>query len=394
MFSKFISRIWPGRQLDPSVTPPQQSSRKAAENTCPHCGHTKTVPPVGDAIGTVHRPQALKDLCLRVGQDLQKYGVIIHGGGGDDDILRQLKLPMRGACHGCQKPKLSLQVATHAGRTNAEKSNNEDFVIGWMPKAGQKNAPVRMAVAMADGVSSCLYPEWAAEAACWRSLQELLHRAGADQSSAPAALEQVETLAEYSFDAVLASLRSIRDEITAKASAYKPVGEFESTWNYRLQKGKLLQTTLMLAWVDQKNTLHIASVGDGGALLRKVGRRRGTLAKAGEILMNCDANTNDVQALGPNNPDFRKLTPDQRCAWLRIESRDFQDRRRCLLFTDGVGRCFAENPMELFSFVEKRTNRRANDLPLRCLEYLADAAHWPPQVSPDNLTLVIIDSGR
>ena len=393
MFSKFISRIWPGPQLDSSVTLPPQASREAAENTCPHCGHTKAVPPVGDAIGTVHRPQALNDLCLRVGQDLQKYGVIIHGGGGDEEILRRQKIPMRGACHDRRNRRPHLQVATHAGRTNAEKSNNEDFVIGWMPKAAQKNAPVRMAVAMADGVSSCLYPEWAAEAACWRSLQELLQRAGADQSSAPAALKQAE-IAEYAFDAVLASLRSIRDEITAKASAYKPVGEFESTWNYRLQKGKLLQTTLMLAWVDQKNTLHIASVGDGGALLRKAGRRCGTLAKAGEILMNCDPTTNDVQALGPNNPDFRKLTPEQRRAWLRIESRDFQDRRRCLLFTDGVGRCFAENPMELFSFVEKRTGRRASNLPLRCLEYLASAAHWPPLVSPDNLTLVIIDSGR
>ena len=392
MFSKLRSLFRPGPQLDPPGTQSQQSHREAAENTCPHCGHTKTVPPVGDAIGTVHRPQALNELGLQVGKYLHQHGVIIHG-GGDKEILRRHKIPMRGACHDRRNRRLYLQVATHAGTTNVEKANNEDFVIGWMPKAGQKNAPVRMAVAMSDGVSSCLYPEWAAEAACWSSLRELLRGAGADQSSAPAALTQAE-IAEYSFDAVLSSLRCIRDEITAKASAYKPVGEFESTWNYRLQKGKLLQTTLMLAWVDQKNILHIASVGDGGALLRKVGRRGGALAKAGEILMNCDPATNDVQALGPNSPDFRKLTPDQRRAWLRIESRDFQDRRRCLLFTDGVGRCFAENPMELFSFVEKRTGRGVNNLPLRCLEYLAAAANWPPLVSPDNLTLVIIDSGR
>jgi|GEM_PF-4681332 len=385
-------RIWPRTSPVPSLPPSDRPSLQLTKETCRHCGGIAAVPSATPEPDVAMRPRLLYLLCTDACTYLHAHGVIIHGGGGDESLLLQQKVPLRSGYRCRRNRRLFLRVATHAGKTNPEKNNNEDFVIGWMPHPGEKNATVKLAVAMADGVSSCLYPQWAAETACWRALCELVRNASAPQPSVSEQKGHAESLAVRSMDAVLADLRVIRESLTTSASIYKPVGEFDSTWNYRLRQGKILQTTLMLAWVDLTDTLHIASVGDGGALLRSTGKQYANTEEAGDLIMNCDPTTNDVRALGPNSPVFSDLTPEERRAWLHFASRDFHLPRRCVLFTDGVGRCFAQKPMELFSFIEnRRKGQSEKGLPLRCLQDLAAPANWPPSVEPDNLTLVIID---
>ena len=396
MFDTLKSQVrriqnWPGTTPVPSLPPSDRPHLQPTKEACDQCRGTAVAPSATLEPGAAPRPQLLNLLCADACTYLHAQGVIIHGGGGDEAVLLQQNVPLRSGYRLRRDRRLYLRVATHAGKTNPDKSNNEDFVLGWLPRSGQKNATVKLAVAVADGVSSCLYPEWAAEAACWRALCELVRNAPAPQASDVMPKDQAESLAVRSMDAVLADLRVIRESLTTSASMYKPVGEFDSTWNYRLRQGKILQTTLMLAWVDLTDTLHIASVGDGGALLRSTGKQYANVEEAGELIMNCDPTTNDVRALGPNSPAFSDLAPEQRRAWLHIASRDFRLPGRCLLFTDGVGRCFAQNPLELFSFIEKRRKGQSEkSLPLRCLRDLAAPANWPQRVEPDNLTLAII----
>ena len=116
---------------------------------------------------------------------------------------------------------------------------------------------MQFALALSDGLTSSFWSERAAVLACWVAMGVLVDRKA---TLAP------EELARSSFDAAGRAIGQFVDDLRRDPEAARPRDQpYASTWRFMLERGRLMQTTLMLAWVARED-FHLAIVGDGGAL--------------------------------------------------------------------------------------------------------------------------------
>src|SRR5262245_20377226 len=203
------------------------------------------------------------------------------------------------------------------GPTGHEKaSTNQDFALAW--RAGEGNSSP-IVFALADGLTSSFQSGKAAELACWVAVRALVENK-ADKRPVD--------MARGAFDADGHAIGVLADRLNADSEPWHAMAHirFQSTWKYILANGKLLQTTLMLAWLERDH-LRIAMVGDGGAVCRKVdphsSRRR-----RDEILAECDLSTQHVNALGPGNQRVASFD-----CW---KERPLHSPFMCAFYTDGI----------------------------------------------------------
>lgn len=256
---------------------------------------------------------------------------------------------------------------THVGATNAEKQTNQDYVLGWAPDAVGESHGIAMVIAMADGVTAAFRAEWASQIACWTAIRELSIRPDG---------EDPRISAEQAFLAATEAITEIAREVLRDQDRLRPPGEFDATWAYRLRKGRLLQTTLLLVWLD-RNTFRIASVGDAGVVWRAYGS--GIAPPQDHIVAHCDLDTCLVNALGPFNP--RSLSLDYWCELPRNE------HILCVFYTDGIGRALGSDPTSILEDMDVLLNRPDNFPPQTYIERaLADR----PEIHDDNVSLAFI----
>lgn len=142
----------------------------------------------------------------------------------------------------------------------------------------------------------------------------------------------------------------------------------------RLKHGRLLQTTLTLAWLEDE-ALSIAMVGDGGAVVRLRGGETG----CDEILGADEPDSDLVHALGPANRRIESLD-----LWRQFP---FKPGSRLALYTDGIRRTVGSRAGDLLDrATELLTAESAANIAEQVLrELLATGA----ETLEDNLTLLI-----
>lgn len=248
-----------------------------------------------------------------------------------------------------------LSIHTDFGPAEQDKDMNQDSVVAWVPNEPSR---IQCAITVADGVSSSFQAEIGAQVACWAALAELVGE-----------VADFDNMCRRSIDAAGNAIGGLADELIEDAERFRPASEFASTWKYTLREGLLLQTTLMLAWVEG-DRLNVVIVGDGGAALfaGDPSNSRATL------LGGASPETNRVHALGPLN---RRVSAFDYCG--RVE---FDGAGVIALFTDGIGRGVGSNPSELFhECVSGRQGAR------ELIEWLVKER---PSEFEDNLTLALI----
>ena len=257
-----------------------------------------------------------------------------------------------------------LSIHTDFGPADQDKDTNQDFVVAWVAK--NESSAIEWAIAVADGVSSSFQAEVGARIACWAGLSQLV--VGEDD---------FDGICRRSMDAAGDAVGLLADELTGDAERFCPPWEFASTWKFTLREGLLLQTTLTLAWVENKY-LNVAIVGDGGVGL--FGFTGDAVADNGvaRVLGGADPETNRVHALGPVNR--------------HVSAFDFCDRVELngpgviAVFTDGVGRGVAGEEGELLAGGSKRAAGEA----ISAQGVIEKLVEDRPAEFEDNLTLALI----
>ncbi|MHC4879567.1 MAG: protein phosphatase 2C domain-containing protein [Planctomycetota bacterium] len=193
------------------------------------------------------------------------------------------------------------------GPAGQDKDINQDRIVMWKPRKARADT-VNWAIALADGVTSSWHSELAAGLACWSALKTL---AGSDVST-------------DGRDALAAAVEAIRTAGVAYrryGSNWCPDDEIAATWEYRLNHGAFLQTTLTLAWCHA-DRISVMRVGDGGAVLHR--------PDSADVLLAVDPGCHRVHALGPNSPDV--VAPDDEL------SIPLAAGSAVALYTDGLAR--------------------------------------------------------
>jgi len=290
--------------------------------------------------------------CRRESQEeLTEIGQLLVGDGRlvDDDV--------------------AVSIYTDRGPVNADKDKNQDFILAWRPFRASGPRAIQFVVAIADGVSSSLYAEWASEVACWTSARALV----ANRESLSAV-----DLAHRVFDRAGACIGSLADEITADSLLFRPKGEFDATWGYRLRKGRLAQTTLLLAWIDQEG-LHVASVGDAGAVCRVTAEGISGGSPVDYLVAACDLETSLVNALGPQQRAIRQFD-----SWFEAP---IGAQTLLAAYTDGIARGLGAEPLALLDNLEALLEDRFEH-PSHC--YTRQVIEQRPDEHDDNLTLGVL----
>lgn len=291
---------------------------------------------------------------------------------GLDEVVRksQTWLEQRGkslvgsGCFRCGPLFGSLH--TDLGPPTGDKSStNQDFALAWVP--ADASGHLRLVLALADGLSSSFRSEKAAELACWVALRSLVQESPVRQSR---------DLAQSAFNAAGLAISRITTGLIADPSRSHPKDEirFRSTWKYILENGRLLETTLLLAWLDQ-NCFYMAMVGDGGGVWREL-RVSGN---SDDFLAKCDPSTHDVNALGPHCPSVTEFD-----CWCQ---QDISQPFYCALYTDGIGRGVNSCPSDLLDELQRF---QATDVGNPAEEYIKHVIDQAPQAFPDNLTISIV----
>lgn len=244
-------------------------------------------------------------------------------------------------------------------------AKNQDFGLIWCSSETESASVPRLVIAIADGVTASSRSEWGASLACWMAVRTLVERS--------AELLPFD-LAQAAFDAAGRSIGEVADVLAANPQESRPAMRKPSTWQYILGQGKLLQTTLMLAWLDQ-NTLRIASVGDGGAVWRGLNQET-QRETCDQVFAHCDLETNQVNCLGPS--DRAGLPFD---VWIE---RPIDGPFLCAFYTDGVGRSLGDTPLTLLDGLEQMFTSNNMDI---SRSYLEKALSERPQDFIDNITL-------
>jgi serine/threonine protein phosphatase PrpC len=267
----------------------------------------------------------------------------------------------------------SMHVSLHSDYGPPEQDKgpeNQDYALAWCATDAETTAGPRLVVAVADGLTDSFRSECAAALACWVAVRTLVERFSQ--------LPPVE-LAHAAFDAAGCAIGEIADALAANPQASLPADQYLSTWEYMLRKGKLLQTTLMLAWLDQ-HTLRIAALGDGGALWRRTGMRS-RADQRNQILANCDLESNLVHPLGPAERSGHAFD----CWVEQIATDPFL----CALYTDGLGRALRTTPLTLLDELDQGLTGQSTCL---ACGYLEQALRERPGDFKDNVTLAILQT--
>lgn len=262
---------------------------------------------------------------------------------------------------------VAVSIYTDRGSAAAEKDRNQDFILAWRPSDPYGPRQIQLIMALADGVSAALYAEWAAEAACWTSAHALL--TNRDQIDAT-------DLARFAFDSAGRAVGRLAEEIAANPTLFKPQDEFDATWAYRLRKGRIAQTTLLLAWIDCEG-LHVASVGDAGAVCRMM---QGTDIKpVGQVVAHCDLETSLVNAIGPHQTTIRQFD-----GWFETA---IESQMLFAAYTDGIARGLGADPLAILDRPEM-SSENGVEHPAR--SYTRRAIDERPNEHDDNLTLGVL----
>jgi len=282
----------------------------------------------------------------------------------------QQRLAARGAIivgSGCFRSEgLSGSLHTDFGPEDQDKETNQDYVLAWRPHPATAHKGIRCAVAMGDGLTTSFRSEYASALACWVALCTLVEGAPA---TAP------KTLASQAFDAAGEAIGRLADAMGSDPQASCPPGQFLSTWKYILRKGALFQTTLTLAWLDQR-AMYLAMVGDGGVAWRNYDDNRKSTDR---ILAACNLDSQHVYALGPAERRVQEFD-----CW---HAETLNGPFLCAVHTDGVGRGLGGNPLVLLDKVEQLRTKCEENTARRFIEQ-AIAQH--PKEYGDNLTLAVI----
>lgn len=258
-----------------------------------------------------------------------------------------------------------LALHSDYGPAGQDKPVNQDYALAWEAKGDPAEQPIRWAAALADGVTSSFRPEWGAELACWNGLAHLV-RARSDSDA--------EIRACSAMDAAGDALVSVAQQIVAGGDQWRPPEEFPATWRKRIERGRLLQTTLTLAWLEG-DLLHLAMVGDGGGAVR--------LRCDGEVedrlLAGGEQQTSYVHALGPGNQQVEELDHWEQC--------ELEPGATAAMYTDGIRAAVGGCPKPLLDRVTEllRGNPEGNVAELVVKELAASGR----EELRDNLTLLV-----
>ena len=255
----------------------------------------------------------------------------------------------------------SVDLHSCYGPSGQDKEANQDFAVGWM--SHDPNGEICWAVAIADGVTASSYSAAGSRLACWSALNALL-----DDMSTP------RDSAWHAVDAAGEAIGTIFEMLTAEGKESIPDGEVDGDWKFRLRRGRLLQTTLMLAWVTRAGAYCVAVIGDGGAQVQR--------AKDIETMTDVSFETNRVHALGPLNRRVEELD-----CWAEFPSSTI---RRGALFTDGVSKGLHTTSREIFTELDQlgEHSQDANS----AADLIADWIRKDAKAFDDNLTLVVARS--
>lgn len=254
----------------------------------------------------------------------------------------------------------TLSFHSNFGPPGQDKPANQDYAVVWKGKRGGVPA---VALAIGDGLTSSYHSELGAQAACSAALRRLVAEIN-PRAPRPAL--------DAAVAAAVQATKELAGDLAANAEKSCPPGQFLSTWKYILRQGRLLQTTLTLAWLED-DRLCVGVVGDGGCLVRA--------ANLGELRIVAlpDLATQEVNALGPGDAGPIPLDHffDQRL------ERPYQ----AVFYTDGVGRGAGGAPAKLLEALDAPA-LVAGANPARA--FIADAIQRDPRGFDDNLTLAIL----
>lgn len=295
----------------------------------------------------IGEPAATRDITasvLEFEQELTAQGEICVGSGSIDS------------------EPLSVSLHTSFGPPEQDKDCNQDFVIGWNRHTGSDRR-VQLAVAMADGVTSSYRSEVGAETACWAALASLIsreHVVGRER-------------AQQAVGDANKAIIQLAEQINESAESFRPDDEFASTWQFKLDEGLILQTTLTLLWIED-GRLFIGMVGDGGAVCKK------QCDEDGEKRVTClNADLNDSQQVNALGPHARG--PVQLDCFAEM---DVSLVHEVALFTDGITRGF-EDLVELLELI-RQTNTASKETNV-AESLIENFQSVRPAEFEDNLTL-------
>jgi hypothetical protein len=271
---------------------------------------------------------------------------------------------------GCfQSGSLSGSIHTDFGPEDQDKDTNQDYAVAWLPRDAQSQSQFRLALAMADGLTTSFRSEWAAALVCSVALRALVE---GSPGLGP------KDLARFAFDEAGRSLGQIADELSREPEASCPPGQFVSTWKYILRKGVLFQSTLTLAWLD-RHFFRVAMVGDGGAIWRSCLAPPQSQRANDRVLAQCDLQQHQVCALGPADRNMREFD-----CW---HEEKLNGPFLCAIHTDGIGRGLGTDPLALLDQLEELQTADAEN-PAR--RFIDRAIQQCPQAFNDNLTLAVL----
>jgi hypothetical protein len=265
--------------------------------------------------------------------------------------------------------RFSAALHSDFGPAGQDKGTNQDYALAWRPAADAAQARPQIVLALGDGLTTSYRSECAAALACWLGLRTVVESV---RSAAP------RDLARLAFNEAGLTIGRLADELARDPEASCPEEQFPSTWKYILQKGRLLQTTLTLAWLDRDH-FHLAMVGDGGALWRGHGGPRGAPQVADRVLAACNLESQQVYALGPAD----RSVQDFDC-W---HEEHLNGPFLCAISTDGIGRAQGADPKSLLDELQALQDGGAENPARRFIER---AIAERPGDFDDNLTLALI----
>lgn len=257
-------------------------------------------------------------------------------------------------------PGGTISFHSDFGPLGQDKPTNQDYAAVWRGKRGEIPA---LALAIGDGLTSSYHSEFGAQAVCSAALRQLV--AEFNPESPRAALES----------AVAAGVRATQDlaaELASNAERSCPPGQFLSTWKYILREGRLLQTTLTLAWLEA-DRLIIGVIGDGGCLVQAA-----NLAEL-RIVALPDLATQEVNALGPGAAGPVPLE--------HFFDQQLERPYQVAFYTDGIGRGSGTSPAKLIAALNTPGLGTATT-PARA--FITDAIQRDPKGFDDNLTLAYL----
>jgi hypothetical protein len=189
------------------------------------------------------------------------------------------------------------------------------------------------------------------------------------------------------FGAAGTALGRLADGLAADPQASCPPGQFLSTWKFILERKRLLQTTLMLAWMDTRY-MHLFMIGDGGGCWRHYDLPGHGGKPLDTLLARCDLSTQEVQAVRPGTRPVRGGDFDVCCGMPVKPGQPFL----AALHTDGLARGLGSNPLALLEELDR--SQLGPHAENEARSYIEQVIADRPKDFADNLSLVVVRGTR